>query len=133
PVRGEAAQPREIQSSLVCDAALAPQRGPLGYRLRGNRCEGLYEEMAELGSMRPVSLTLREVPVPSPELRLSWPLSSAKESVRIEASAFKPNVYYRMNTIAAASGYRWPTDVLQDLGLSEVQLGVIATADEVVN
>jgi hypothetical protein len=119
--------------TLVCDATLAPQRGPLGYRLRGDRCEGLYEQLAELGSMRPVSLTLREVPVPDSELQLSWTGTPSKAPVRVEAVTFKPNVYYRMNTIVAGGAYRWPTNVLKAIGVSEVQWGVVATADENVN
>jgi hypothetical protein len=133
PRAGMSQSPGAAVTTLVCDATLTPQRGPLGYRLRGDRCEGLYEQMAELGSMRPVSLARREVPVPDSELRLSWAEQSPQTRVRVEAFTFKPNVYYRMNTIAAGRGYRWPTNVLKDIGVSDVQLGVVATVEEVVN
>jgi hypothetical protein len=133
PSAGTPQPPGGSATSLVCDAALAPQSGPLGYRLRGDRCEGLYEQMAALGSMRPVSLTLQEVPVPESELRLSWPEPSSRTPVRVEAVAFKPNVYYRMNTVSAGGAYRWPTNVLQAIGVSDIQWGVVATADEIVN
>ena len=132
PRAGMSQSPGAAATTPVCDDTLTPQRGPLGYRFRGDRCEGgpadggagidaagVTDAAGSAGSGFGAATVLGGTVAANARPRGSHHVQTP--------------VYYRMNTIAAGGGYRWPTDVLRAIGVTDVQLGVIATVEEVVN
>lgn len=114
-----------------CDPYLKSRpTDPVGYRLRGDRCEGIY--VAEVGgaSLEVASLTLGSPardPVVADSLLLRWePPQPAR--VWVQAKGLKPRLYYRMDASRPpdASSYRWPTDLLRRLGLALSEFGIVA-------
>jgi hypothetical protein len=114
----------------VCDTSLsAPQGSPHGYRLRGDRCEGIYvQELAGttlkvaalIESFEDYSLTGAQ------DLRVAWtPLGEGTVSLR--AWGLKPRLYYRMDTTqsAARASYSWPTGILASLNIRRQDAGVL--------
>ena len=127
-------EPAGVQSGApACNPRLTPKDGALGYQPRGkgdrDRCEGLYERLVALGSLRPVSLVLEERPVPGDAYQLSWTAPAPKARVVLQAVGFKEGQLYRMDTVAQGSSFTWESDVLLKLNLKSGEFGVVATTD----
>ncbi|MCK9684582.1 hypothetical protein [Scleromatobacter humisilvae] len=112
---------------------------PLGYRLRGNRCEGLYWSPHASDA----AITVLAVATGAPAaalpgegvLHLGWSgrVSGAiGDAVQIQAISLRPGLFYRMDATASLGGGRfdWPTDVVRGLSLrgDEIALRVQARA-----
>jgi hypothetical protein len=114
-----------------CDPALAaPRDQPYGYRLRGDRCEGLYVEEVSLGTLLVASLTESYEtfdPQKGGDLRLSWSPPGRLET-RVRASGLQWRLYYRMDAVrpVGATSYVWPVGVLAGLNIQKADLGVVA-------
>jgi hypothetical protein len=114
-----------------CDAALHPVGGGDGYRLRGDRCEGIYARAVALGEVHLVGVNWRPGPLPPIQagraLKLAWEAPAGKP-VHVRAWALRPRLFYRLDSVrpAGASAYDWPTELLMRLNLSAADLGVIA-------
>jgi hypothetical protein len=108
-----------------------PPKHRHGYSLRGDRCEGLYVQQVAGGSLlTPISFTARfeEFDLgPIRHLILAWP-AVGDGRLHVRAQSRRPKLYYRMDTVQAASQrrYEWPTDVLTALGLRRGDLGITA-------
>ena len=108
---------------------------PQGYRLRGDRCEGVYWQphavqsgLAVVGLRR---LAKRDAVVTAGALHLGWRKSAAippATSILIKAVLLRSDLYYRMDTNKPYSVgmYDWPTDVLDALRLELKDVGVLA-------
>jgi hypothetical protein len=116
----------------ACDPQLRPQPGQWGYQKRGDRCEGLYEELVSEGALRPVSLVSGEAPLPVTDVALSWPRPSSTAEVALTATSLKPTMFYRMDALVRGTTYRWATDVVRALKVGEKELGIMAMTQEVV-
>ena len=117
---------------LSCDPRLRPQAGPWGYSQRGDRCEGLYEELVSEGALRPVSLVSSESPLPTTEVQLSWPQPESSVEVAVLATSLRPTMFYRMDALVRGTTYRWATDVVRGLKIGERDLGLLAMTQELV-
>ena len=117
----------------LCDPNL-PQdsKSPAAYRMRDDRCEGIYAQQVSSVSVEVRSLVAgfgSFDPAKNEKLDLAWTAPpDSKRSVRLRAFSFKPRVYYRMDTVvpAAQTVYHWPTDVLSSAELGKEDLGLIA-------
>lgn len=116
-----------------CDASLrARLQSPLSYQLRGDRCEGIYAQQVSAPVLEVRSLVAGFEPFDparDPEVFLSWtPPPGATGEVRLRALSFRPGTYFRMDTAvpAAEGSYRWPADVLAQVGLAREELGLVA-------
>jgi hypothetical protein len=101
---------------------------PLGYKERGDRCEGVY--------IRPSGSFLQVVSFTqyfesyhlgsSNELIVEWNFPT-KKPLFIRAFGIKPDTYYRMDTLVpiGEKHYRWPSNVLEALKIGSGELGVI--------
>lgn len=117
----------------LCDPALVSKsQNPMSYRLRGNRCEGIYAQ--EVSS---VSLDIRSLvrppgsfdPSREPEVTLRWKAPpGSRRPVRLRAFSLKERNYYRMDTAVAANygGYRWLTEIVASVGLKRDEIGLVA-------
>lgn len=122
---------------VTCDGTIqGVAQDRLGYRLRGDRCEGIYWQPHSTPDNLPV-LSIQEgnAPPRAPTLpsvvRLSWSRAgkiAAGSIVRVRAVQLRPGLYYRMDTTRtyAAGGYDWSTDVVRDLGLGLHEVAVLA-------
>jgi hypothetical protein len=118
-----------------CDPKLVrPPNDPLGYGLRGVRCEGLYvQEVAGSAGLLIASFTEPIEPrafAPGDRLRIAWPAAVA-EPVRLRAVAFRRRLYYRMDSPGplASHAFDWPTDILASLKLSGQDIGLVGLAE----
>jgi hypothetical protein len=124
-----------VATQQPCDRALIqPAENALGYRLRGERCEGVYAQGLSAGSelvvvglmARTPDLEFRRVS----NVNLRWqPVQG--QSVRIQAHSLRWRTYYRMDTSkpGAAETFRWPTSVLAPLQLRRREIAVLAWID----
>ncbi|HSS48746.1 MAG TPA: hypothetical protein VLX28_07360 [Thermoanaerobaculia bacterium] len=116
-----------------CDPALTENtKGTTTYKMRGDRCEGIFAQQVSSPHIEIRSLvgTLQSFdPKKDSEVVLSWTAPPGNNrDVQLRAFSFKPLVYYRMDTRVpfARSTYRWPTDVLGSAGLGQADLGLLA-------
>ncbi|HZO99840.1 MAG TPA: hypothetical protein VFD30_06085 [Terriglobia bacterium] len=114
-----------------CDPhLLQPAGNPYGYRLRGDRCEGLYvQEVSgaplviaswtasfsdfDLGSKRP--------------LRIDWDGPRGSNDVRLRAQSLRRRLYYRMDATRSggSKSFSWPSDLLAALQIPRKDVGVV--------
>jgi hypothetical protein len=114
-----------------CDQDLNPAAtNPLAYRLRGDRCEGVYIQDVGATTLRLVSFTESyeefDASLASP-LLLEWtPPQNA--TVHLRAQSVRTRLYYRMDSdrSAGSASFSWPGDVLAALQLRKTELGVLA-------
>ena len=117
-----------------CDPLLIqPPTNPYGYRLRGDRCEGVYVEQVGGEELHIASWTesLETYDLTSAQpLLLEWDTPD-KAEVRLTAHALRRRLYYRMDTISRAGkqSYRWRCDLLASLGIRSDELGILASAN----
>ncbi len=122
---------REPEGS-VCDPGLqSPSEDPQAYRLRGDRCEGLYRLRVNSDKLRIRSWTawIEEYdPGDGRPLRVGWSLPPGTDGpVRLRAGALQPRTYYRMDTRLPvdATPWSWPTGFLDRLRLGKTDLGIV--------
>lgn len=120
--------------SIPCDCKLVPASPPLGYTLRGGRCEGSYEQPiagADYGTYL-VSLTVGEYRFESdgPAIHLDWFRTGMPTHIRVQPRRRAP--FYRMDYDAPSSesSFVWATDVLRNIATSSDFLGITARASE---
>jgi hypothetical protein len=119
-------------SESFCDPGLESKPGATTYRMRGDRCEGIFAQQVssphiEIRSL--VSVFDPFDPAKDSELVLAWKTPPGDpNSVQLRAFSFKAATYYRMDTKVASPGgtYHWPADLLGSLGLGREDLGLLA-------
>lgn len=114
-----------------CDPDLMRPDDTRGYQWRGDRCEGLYvQPVASHGDLLVASLTEEPPdfdPSATPTLELRWtPFGDGP--IHVRAYSLRHGTYYRMDAVrpAGARSYRWPLDVLREVGLPGRAVGLIA-------
>jgi hypothetical protein len=113
--------------AVSCD--LIPTAGPYGYRLRGDRCEGLYEKQVGGTPLSIVSLTEffedRSTTSGTP-LLVEW-VPPSNSDFRLRAEGIRRKLYYRMESRRPADSrsYEWPSDVLAALNIKLDQIGIL--------
>lgn len=114
-----------------CDPDLRqPHEDPYGYRLRGDRCEGIYvREVSGAAALLVVSFTsgFEDFDPESGELALEWSLPPEAGRLQLRAFGLRPRLYYRMDSLrpAGSTSYTWPLGILHSLSLSRQHLGVV--------
>jgi len=138
---------RDASGSDPCDPGLARESdNPMAYRVRQDRCEGLYRLKVNSDKILIKSWTARFEdfdPADPQELELRWSVPPGTDApVHLRATALKAHTFYRMDTRLAetATPWSWPTSLLGQLRLGRTDLGVLgwtptaasACEDEVV-
>jgi hypothetical protein len=109
------------------------ESNPYGYRLRGDRCEGVY--VRELGavSLALASLTesFEDYDAKSGQaLVVEWSKLPADVGIHLRALALRRRLYYRMDSSrpAGTTSYSWSPDLLAALGIARADLGIVGSA-----
>lgn len=114
-----------------CDPNLTQLgQNPQGYRLRGDRCEGIYIQPVS-GSTTLLVASFTEFfedfdPNSLDKLSVEWS-SPAETPIHLRAYALRQKLYYQMDAIVPAgkTAYLWPAGVLNALHLSKQDIGVV--------
>jgi len=116
-----------------CDPhLLQPASDPNGYRLRGDRCEGIYiREVAGSSAVLLVSLTRSVLDYDlksGGDLAIDWRAPSNQQPVRLRGVGLRQRLYYQMDAVrpAGTTSYTWNTGVLANLNLKPEELGMLA-------
>ena len=114
-----------------CDPGLNQTIGdPNGYRLRGDRCEGIYiKEVAGSSTLVVVSMTesFEQYDATSGKsLYVEWP-ALGNERVWLRAYSLRRKLYYRMDAFRppGSARYMWPSGTLDALGIEKKDLGIV--------
>ena len=115
-----------------CDASLVkPSDDPVAYKLRGERCEGIYvREVAGTGGFSVAAFVQGGSPSTierGKTLAIELP-SGLNAPILLRAVSLRRNLYYRMDARrpAASTRFEWPSDVLVDLALKIDEVGLVA-------
>jgi hypothetical protein len=118
-----------------CDPDLhPPATNPLGYRLRGERCEGVYIQDVGATPLKLVSFTESYEsfdPTVDVPIILEW-VSAGDLAVHLRAQSVRAHLYYRMDSQRAAgqASFTWASDLLATLRLGRGELGVLAWTNQ---
>ncbi len=114
-----------------CDSHLQ-QAGndPYGYRLRGDRCEGIYIKEVANTTLLVASLTeyVKDFnPASNQDLLVGW-TAPGSGSIRLRAYSLRHRLYYQMDSLrpAGSTSYVWPMDLLAALKPRKNDLGIVA-------
>lgn len=113
-----------------CDQGLLGRaRGPHGYRLHGERCEGIYVQQVGGTVLWVASLTqaFDSFDLSSgADVMVEWTAPEERD-FRIRAQGIKHNLYYRMDALrpAISTVFRWPTDLLAAQNIRSADIGVL--------
>jgi hypothetical protein len=117
--------------SDYCDPHLkmSPEH-PYGYRLRGNRCEGIYIEEVSSTPLSVVSLTAVFEDYGLTEgqaISIKWRSPPSPGHVRIRAQGIREGLFFRMDTSLAGSSasFTWPSNMLAALDIKKQDLGIL--------
>jgi hypothetical protein len=114
-----------------CDPSLPRlDDNPHGYRMRGERCEGVYVREVAGDELRIASFT-RWIgdfdPGRGGTLPIEWATAPGDGSLRLRAQGLARRSHYRMDTVRAIAGGRWawPLDVLAARGMGRGDIGLL--------
>jgi hypothetical protein len=113
-----------------CDPGLEqPKENPYGYRLRGDRCEGIYVKQVASTTLLVASFTeaFGDYDLSSnKDLVVEWK-KLGNEQVRLRAQGLKRRLYYRMDTVRSpeAQTFSWPVGLLSALAIPREDIGVV--------
>ena len=119
----------------LCDRSLpSPVGDALGYRDRGDRCEGRFVKEVGNTTLLVASLTATfdpgDLAAPDARVSVAWPpLTGASTDTRIRAQSLKRRQYYRMDTRrpADAKGFEWPGAMLASLEIGPKDWGIVVS------
>jgi hypothetical protein len=116
--------------SRACDPLLEqPPTHPYGYRLRGDRCEGVYVQQVAGTALLIASFTevfedydLRA----DRDLSIAWS-APAGSQIYLRAHGLRRKLYYRMDAVRPVESrpFRWTADLLASLNITRPDVGVV--------
>jgi hypothetical protein len=121
-------------ASTPCDSSLVqPAANPLGYRLRGDRCEGIYVQQVSGAPLAVVSWTQSYADYDLSSMRplkIAWQ-ATLSAPIRLRAQGLRRRLYFRMDADGRpnSQAFTWPTDVLSALQISRSDLGIVGTTE----
>jgi hypothetical protein len=116
------------QGSSVCDQSTRPRDVPLGYRWRGDRCEGVFAQQVagEELELRSFTRGAGEFdPLRTRAIRLQW-RTPGPGDVRVRVRGYSLDPLYGMDaTLEDSSHFDWSTEVLGQLRYRASDLGFL--------
>jgi hypothetical protein len=133
-----AASSDDARAQAACDPALMQRDpGPVSYRARGDRCEGIYRRRVSGFRVHLVSFTvasdLRDLCSGARQVRLVLPrtafVTSGAQSIHVQAESLRPLLYYRLDVDVGAQSpqFEWPSNPRcnNEVRLTAQELGVV--------
>lgn len=120
------------QAEALCDPGLPQLRDhPYGYKVRGDRCEGLFAREVSAGALRIVGYGRHVEDFDAsagPPLRLRWQKPPMQGTVHVRVNCLRPRMYFRMDTQApvARGEFAWQPGLVAALSLRRGDLAVLA-------
>jgi hypothetical protein len=114
-----------------CDPNIPRDFGnELGYRERGDRCEGLYRTRVASNAFIPIAFDAIQQQIDPPKVA-NVSLGPSPEPLWLTAVSASPLTPYRMDVRLAPQqrSFAWSTALLQHAGLSGAKVGLYATLD----
>jgi hypothetical protein len=117
-----------------CDPSLSQlAQGPQGYRLRGNRCEGIYVQPVGSTTLLLASFTGSFAdfdPKSADKLSIDWS-SPGGGTIHLRAYGLHEKLYYQMDAAVPSdkAPFPWEVDLLDELHLSKEDIGVVGFID----
>jgi hypothetical protein len=113
----------------TCDPALPGiKEGGLGYRDRGDRCEGLYINPVSNTTLFVASFTeqFENYDNTGNVILIEWDKPPANQEIHLRAQGIKPRLYYRMDAYKTGTNtfFAWPAGVLASLNIKRNDIGV---------
>ena len=113
----------------TCDPALPGIKdGGLGYRDRGDRCEGLYINPVSNTTLFVASFTeqFENYDNTGNTMLIEWDQPPANREIHLRAQGIKPRLYYRMDTYKSGANtfFAWPAGILSSLNIRRNDIGV---------
>ncbi len=122
-----------------CDPnLLQPTGNPYGYRLRGDRCEGVYIQQVGGSPLAVVSWT-RAFPdydlSSNQNIAVEWDAAHLDSPVRLRAQGLRHRLYYRMDALrpSNSNSFNWPTGLLSALNIPRGDAGIVGLAQASVD
>jgi hypothetical protein len=118
------------EQRVSCDSLLVqPPSNPNGYRLRGDRCEGVFVQEVAGTPLLVASFTASfdQFDVRTAQnLEIGWS-APIEGPVHLRAYGLRRKLYYRMDTTQPSTRrpYSWPADVLAALNIPQTEIGVV--------
>lgn len=121
-------------SQTLCDPTILSsvnQDDPNRYELRGDRCEGMFNEhVGGDSSILLVSLTTGDItldPSTTPTMKVTWH-AAGTDSLQLRAYSLRWRTYYRMDTAQqlSRSEYDWPSTILAINRIKRSDIGLAA-------
>jgi len=114
-----------------CDPRLVRSTAdPYAYRLRGDRCEGIYAQEVAGAPLAIVSWTQSFASYdldPKQPLLLEWESAGGRDAVRLRAQSLRHRLYYQMDAVRppGRQSYQWPLDLLVAVAIPRDEVGVV--------
>lgn len=124
----------DLLAQNPCDSALPlVVKNALGYRSRGDRCEGLYIKQVGSTTLHVASFTenFEDYDINSGrDLLIEWDKPPDNKTIHLRAQGVKPKLYYRMDTYRPAGNrsYLWPSGILASLKILKKDIGIVGLA-----
>jgi hypothetical protein len=117
----------QIQAANPCDPGLIQDKSnPYGYRLRGDRCEGIYVQEVAGAPLTIASWTesFDDYNLTSgTALKIEWDAPSAN-GVHLRAQGMRRRLYFRMDASPASASFSWRPDLLAAVNIPQSELGI---------
>ena len=120
----------DLLAQATCDPALpGVKESTVGYRSRGDRCEGLYINPVSSTTLLVASFTeyFEDYNNSSNTLLIEWDKPPVNGEIHLRAQGIKPRLYYRMDAYkpGTTNFFAWSSGVLNSLNLKRNDIGVI--------
>lgn len=119
-----------VLSADPCDPDVRPPANtPYAYKLRGDRCEGLYIRSVAGNTLNIVSLTewFEDFATgANRNLRIEW-AAPGNARIHLRAVAVRPKLYYRMDVtrLPQSASFVWQSNILKELQLTRSEIGLL--------
>ncbi|HKH59216.1 MAG TPA: hypothetical protein VKA49_00215 [Flavitalea sp.] len=119
-----------LAAQVICDPSLPGiKEGTLGYRDRGDRCEGLYINPVSSTTLFVASFTeyFENFDNTGNTILVEWDKPPANKEIHLRAQGIRPRLYYRMDAYSSGANtfFAWPSGVLSSLNIRRSDVGVI--------
>lgn len=120
------------EPNSLCDRQIAQSSsGSIGYRLRGDRCEGTYEQPTSSPGERQVALISLTCGAPPKAFAakgpavIAWSAAGSHPVVLRVETLPEVSLRYRMDARSSAASFSWPNALLAELSITPQELSVL--------